>query len=172
MAPAISSRASLANNPVRQFVLVFRIPRKMPGEEVPDLLDGADEGIREPPFLQQTGHARADLPPEGVPAFLVHAGVTHDGKLARPRGDINQDRVAVAGPGHAQGDEPFLSDGQRVRPPAARNIDADFTGTLPFGLSDGIDDPRFIQLIDKLLRLHSASPTAAGAPAAKTPAAA
>src|SRR3989442_10926738 len=100
----------------------------------------------------------------------MKALIAHDGELACVRHEVNQDGVAMAGVGHAQLEEPFLREGQRISSLAMRHIDAEFAGALAFGLGDGADDPGFIQSVDELFRFHIALPAPAGAPSAKAPA--
>src|SRR5438046_5991170 len=135
----------------------------MPGQNVADLLDRVENCFGQPALFEQFSHSCAHLLPEGVAAFLMHALIAYDGELPCARHEVNQDRVAMPGLAHAHLEKPFLREGKRVRSLALRNIDPYFAGAFAFGLGNRADDLSLVQLTDKYLRIHGASPTPARA---------
>ena len=148
---------------VGQFVLVVRVTREMPGQNSAHFLDRVQNGFSEPGLFEQFSHSGADLLPESVAALFVDALIAHDGELACARDEVNQDRVAMPGAGHAHLQKALLRERKWVGPLATRNINPYFAGALAFGLGDRVDDFSFVQLTDKFLRIHAASPTPARA---------
>src|SRR6266545_3150674 len=135
----------------------------MPGQGLAHLLNCLDDGFGESALLHQVTHPGADLLPECVAALFVNAQVAHNRELARARDQVDQDRVAMTGFGHAQFEEPLLRKYQRVGPLAMRNINANFAGGFALSLGDRIDDFGFVQLAGKFFRSHVASPASARA---------
>jgi hypothetical protein len=60
--------------------------------------------------------ARGDFVPKGMTTLLVDVLVPDDGELARSGREVEQDRVSVAGIGHAQFFEPSRLPDQRLPP--------------------------------------------------------
>src|SRR6266511_1061847 len=142
----------------------------MPGQGLAHLLNCLDDGFGESALLHQVTHPGADLLPECVAALFVNAQVAHNRELARARDQVDQDRVAMTGFGHAQFEEPLLRKYQRVGPLAVRNINANFAGAFALSLGDCLDDSGFVQLADKFFRSHVVSPASARATTAGRPA--
>src|SRR6266545_1200105 len=144
----------------------------MPGQGLAHLLNCLDDGFGESALLHQVTHPGADLLPECVAALFVNAQVAHNRELARARDQVDQDRVAMTGFGHAQFEEPLLRKYQRVGPLAVRNINANFAGAFALSLGDCLDDSGFVQSADEIFRSHVLLPASARAAAAETAAAA
>src|SRR5438093_1194826 len=162
----------ITNNPVRQFVSIIRITRKMLGKDIADHLNRLENRFGESAFLQQSGHLSAHTLPERVAAFLVNTRVADDGELPRQRNQINQHRVALTRFGHPEFHESFPREFQRISPPPVRDVHPDFTGAFAFRLGNRLHDSGFVQFTDKFVVVHIALPTSAGSTSAKASAAA
>jgi hypothetical protein len=126
------------------------------GEGVTDHGDTADDGLSETPVAQPIVDGRCNSLPEGIAGFLMHALVADDRKLMRARRKVEQDCIAFTSGGHAKLFEPA----RRARDDVVGSDwpigdeDADFTGRLAFGISNGANDFSIIELFNKILRFH------------------
>ena len=121
--------------------------------------DGAEDGAGKFTPPKGGASARGDFVPKGMTALLVDVLVPDDGELARSGREVEQDRVSVAGIGHAQFFEPHGCpiNGFRRSEGSVRNENPDLSRSRILGGLNGGHDFGVVQL---LLNAASALSTA------------
>ena len=111
----------------------------MMGEELAHFADAVQDAVGEAAVAEVGADFGGNLLPEFAATLLVDAFVADDGKLSGPRGEVEEDGVALAGGPHAELDKALLGALHGIGNFAAGDKDADLPGGDALRFANGAD---------------------------------